>query len=44
MIDHVLVTDVIRKNIANTFIYHEYNEYCGKYDSDHYPVVVDFVF
>ena len=44
MIDHVLVTDVIRKNIVNTFIYHEYNEYCGKYDSDHYPVVVDFVF
>jgi hypothetical protein len=25
----------------NTFIYHEYDEYCGKYDSDHYPVVVD---
>jgi exonuclease III len=43
MIDHVLVTDAIRKNIANTFIYHEYNEYCGKYDSDHYPVVVDLL-
>ena len=44
MIDHVLVTDSIRKNIVNTFVYHEYNEYCGKYDSDHYPVVVDLVF
>jgi len=43
MIDHVLVTDAIRKNIANTFIYHEYDEYCGKYDSDHYPVVVDLM-
>jgi exonuclease III len=43
MIDHILVTDVIRKNIANVFIYHEYNEYCGKYDSDHYPVVVDLL-
>ena len=43
MIDHVLVTDSIRKNIANTFIYHEYDEYCGKYDSDHYPVVVDLI-
>ena len=43
MIDHVLVTDLIRKNIANTFIYHEYKEYCGKYDSDHYPVVIDLV-
>ena len=43
MIDHVLVTDSIRKNIVNTFIYHGYNEYCGKYDSDHYPVVVDLM-
>jgi len=43
MIDHILVTDLIRKNIVNTFIYHEYNEYCGKYDSDHYPVVVDLM-
>lgn len=43
MIDHVLVTDAIRKNIANVFIYHGYNEYCGKYDSDHYPVVIDFI-
>jgi exonuclease III len=44
MIDHVLVTDKIRKNIMNTFIYHEYNEFCGKYDSDHYPVVIDLLF
>lgn len=41
MIDHILVTDRIKKNIVNTFIYHGYNEYCGKYDSDHFPVVVD---
>ena len=44
MIDHVLVTDKIRKNIMNTFIYHDYNEFCGKYDSDHYPVIVDLLF
>jgi hypothetical protein len=44
MIDHVLVTDKIRKNIMNTFIYHDYNEFCGKYDSDHYPVVIDLLF
>jgi exonuclease III len=43
MIDHILVTELIRKNIVNTFIYHEYNEYCGKYDSDHYPVIVDLM-
>lgn len=43
MIDHVLVTDAIRKNIANVYIYHDYDEYCGKYNSDHYPVVIDFI-
>lgn len=41
MIDHILVTDGIKNYIANAFIYHEYNEYCGKYDSDHYPVIID---
>jgi exonuclease III len=41
MIDHILVTDFIRKNIVNTYIYHDYDEYCGKYDSDHYPIVID---
>ena len=44
MIDHILVTDKIRKNIINTFIYHGYDEFCGKYDSDHYPVVIDLMF
>lgn len=43
MIDHVLVTDAIRKKIADVFIYHGYDEFCGKYDSDHFPVVIDFV-
>lgn len=44
MIDHVLVTSTIKKYIINSFIYHSYNEYCGKYNSDHYPVVIDFLF
>lgn len=43
MIDHVLVTDAIRHNILNAFIYHGYSEYCGKYNSDHYPVVIDLL-
>jgi exonuclease III len=43
MIDHILVTDAIRKNIGNVFVYHGYDEYCGKYNSDHYPVVVDLI-
>jgi exonuclease III len=41
MIDHILVTDSIKKYIFDVFIYHGYDEYCGKYNSDHYPVVVD---
>jgi exonuclease III len=43
MIDHVLVTGKIKKNIEKVFFYHGYKEYCGKYDSDHYPLVIDFL-
>ena len=41
MIDHVLVTPGIQQRITNAFIYHGYKEYCGKWDSDHWPVVID---
>jgi exonuclease III len=44
MIDHILVTPGLQGKIVNTFIYHGYQEYCGKYDSDHYPMVVDMEF
>jgi exonuclease III len=44
MIDHILVTSEINKRITNAYIYHGYKEYCGKWDSDHYPVVIDFSF
>ena len=44
MIDHVLVSSSIDKYIDRVFIYHDYDEYCGKWDSDHYPVIVDFKF
>jgi exonuclease III len=42
MIDHVLATKNIREKIVNVAIYHGYEEYCGTYNSDHFPVVVDF--
>lgn len=42
MIDHVLVSSVIENQIQRVFIYHNYSEYCGKINSDHYPVVIDF--
>lgn len=41
MIDHVLMSPNIAKHVTNVFIYHKYSEYCGKWDSDHWPVVVD---
>lgn len=44
MIDHILVTENLKNKIKDVFIYHGYKEYCGKWDSDHYPIVVDLDF
>jgi exonuclease III len=44
MIDHILVSPNINKKIINAYMYHGYKEYCGKWNSDHYPVVIDFKF
>ena len=44
MIDHMLVTDKLRSKIKNVNYYHDYVEKCDIYESDHYPLVVDFVF
>jgi hypothetical protein len=43
-IDHMLVTDKLRSKIKNANYYHEYVEKCDIYESDHYPLVVDFAF
>ena len=43
MIDHILVSDRLRNSIVNSYIYHGYDEYCGKYNSDHFPVVIDLL-
>jgi exonuclease III len=42
LIDHVLVSPFLYERIEDAFVYHGYDEFCGKYDSDHYPLVVDF--
>jgi exonuclease III len=44
MIDHILISKALIGKINQVFIYHGYEEYCGTYNSDHYPVVVDFNF
>jgi len=41
MIDHILVTPGLHGKIKNQFIYKGYPEYCGTFNSDHYPVVID---
>lgn len=43
MIDHVLVTSYLLDRLNNSYIYHGYDEFCGKYNSDHYPIVIDFI-
>jgi hypothetical protein len=43
MIDYVLVSPFLFDKIARAFVYHGYDEFCGKYNSDHYPLVVDFL-
>lgn len=42
LIDHVLVSPFLYERIEDAFVYHGYDEFCGKYDSDHYPYVLDF--
>ena len=44
MIDHILVTPSLYKIVSQATIYHGYKEYCGKMNSDHYPVIVEFDF
>ena len=41
MIDHVLVSENILNKIKDVYIYHGYNEYCNKINSDHFPVVIE---
>lgn len=43
MIDHVLVSQGVLNKIDNVFFYHAYPESCVTYNSDHYPVVIDFI-
>lgn len=44
MIDHILVSYNLLQHISNVFSYHDYDEYCNTYNSDHYPIIVDFIF
>lgn len=41
MIDHVLMTPFIKTKVVGVSVYHGYPEFAGKYNSDHYPVIID---
>jgi exonuclease III len=43
MIDHMLVSPYLFERLERAGVYHGYGEFCGKYNSDHYPLVVDFL-
>jgi exonuclease III len=43
-IDHVLMTPFLYSKVQNVFVYHGYDEFCGKYNSDHYPLIVDMAY
>jgi exonuclease III len=40
MIDHILLSPSLREKVIEASIYHGYEEFCGTYNSDHYPVVI----
>ena len=44
MIDHILVSPYLFEHISNVYVYQEYDEFCGTYNSDHYPLIADFIF
>jgi len=40
MIDHILLSPALKEKVIEASIYHEYEEFCGTYNSDHYPVII----
>lgn len=44
MIDHVLITPNLVEKIQQVLYPHPYVESCSTYNSDHYPIIVDFIF
>jgi exonuclease III len=41
MINHILLTPFLQDKIVNSYIYQGYVEFCEKYNSDHYPVIIE---
>jgi len=43
MIDHILVSPFLYDKILYAYTYQGYEEFCGTYNSDHYPVIIELV-
>jgi exonuclease III len=41
LIDHILITPFLNNKIKKAYIYQEYPEFCGTYNSDHYPMIIE---
>jgi exonuclease III len=41
LIDHILVTPFLQEKIVDVYIFQQYSEFCGKYNSDHYPFIIE---
>jgi len=44
MIDHVLMTPNLVGKLKQVTMPHPYKEFCGTYNSDHFPIILDFEF
>jgi len=42
LLDHILISELLREKVVGAFIYHDYIMNCETYYSDHYPIIVDF--
>ena len=41
LIDHILITPFLNDKIKKAYIYQGYEEFCGTYNSDHYPMIIE---
>ena len=41
LIDHILLTPFLNDKIKKAYIYQGYTEFCGTYNSDHYPMIIE---
>lgn len=41
LIDHILLTPFLYDKITDAYIYQGYSEFCGTYNSDHYPLIIE---